>query len=493
MNNTLLCLSILLFFACQNMVEHISILDYEVTPQLNENPSLEVNFSYQADAYGEIKLEYYQEFWGESSLYNCLDTVYTDVESTINILPDSNRVLIQVEPEQVVQISYRLIQDHSEKITNDYTYRPIIQPTYFHLFGHRLFLFPDNYFKEGEGKEVWIDWDIPDDQFIIHNSFGQTETQRLLLTKQELESSIFVGGDFKRFEKNINGNPIFFLTRGKWDKVKPDTAFSDLSNMIQIQRDFWRDHTDSLFTVTMIPTSEVWTDTSQRTSLGGTGLTQSFASFASYHEGVSNKMLIWLFAHELMHNWIGTKIQNEAEESQYWFSEGFTDYYAYKLRLKSGLSSLEDYIRDLNNRILKEHYTSPVNEEPNSKITTETFWTNRDYEKLPYRRGLIYALWLDTHIKQQDPRRSLDDMMRQILANAQEKGQLLNDSTFLAVLGDYPIEHAEAQHQRYILDGELIPLEELKVEGLIVQGGAVPQFILEADAELDEVAAFLKR
>ena len=56
-------------------------------------------------------------------------------------------------------------------------------------------------------------------------------------------------------------------------------------------------------------------------------------------------MYYMYFAHEHFHTWVGGKIRNDKqEELNYWWSEGFTDYYSRVLALRSGGLSIEKFI-----------------------------------------------------------------------------------------------------------------------------------------------------
>ena len=68
-----------------------------------------------------------------------------------------------------------------------------------------------------------------------------------------------------------------------------------------------------------------------------------------------------------MHNWIGGKIKYSEEGLNYWWSEGFTEYYCRKLHLNSKGLAMQDYINEAN-RILKDYYLSSVINEPNERI-----------------------------------------------------------------------------------------------------------------------------
>src|SRR6185436_12913525 len=90
---------------------------------------------------------------------------------------------------------------------------------------------------------------------------------------------------------------------------------------------FWQDPNDP-FLVTLLPI--IGTPNSQ--SLGGTGRGDAFALFATDNnpDSVINRIL----AHEHIHTWIPRslgRMPNKDEARDYWFSEGFTDFYANRL------------------------------------------------------------------------------------------------------------------------------------------------------------------
>ncbi|MGI4752765.1 MAG: hypothetical protein ACRYE8_03440 [Janthinobacterium lividum] len=98
-----------------------------------------------------------------------------------------------------------------------------------------------------------------------------------------------------------------------------------------------------------------------------------------------------------MHNWIGKKIRNTSDLN-YWWSEGFTDYYSRVLALRSGVITVEEFVEEFN-QFFKDYYLSPVINEPNSKIEEDS-WRNYAVSKLPYYRGFIFALYLNNLIKE---------------------------------------------------------------------------------------------
>ncbi len=190
----------------------------------------------------------------------------------------------------------------------------------------------------------------------------------------------------------------------------------------------------------------------QGSSWQGTGLTNSFALAASNNEHLEVQGLAYLLNHELQHNWIGLKIKNENEEEQYWFSEGFTDYYTIKNIPVNRIYGLDEkyFVQELNSK-LRNLYSSPVVASPNSEINYDNFWKDRDFSNLPYLRGAIFAFILDQIIRQ-DSRgtKSLDDVMKELLQNSDEN---LSHAKFIETVNPYLAEDIEPYFNRHIIEG----------------------------------------
>ncbi len=199
----------------------------------------------------------------------------------------------------------------------------------------------------------------------------------------------------------------------------------------------------------------------------------------------------------LLHKWIGRTIKNENEVEQYWFSEGFTDYYTYKLMLKNDRVNADEFISILNNEVIIPHHKDPINTIPNSDLTFKNYWSNYSkYEKLPYRRGLLYAFLIDNQIKKRsNDKESLDSLMHRLLKLALKDETLrFKHSLFIQLLSDYLDEtEALADFEKYIIKGQLIDFTDELPKGLsLVNQEGIPVFRIQA-ADKSELTAVLKR
>ncbi len=492
-------LSTICFTSCKQSDKNPADISYEVTANLNDSTNLLVKFNYKSDVNGELLLKYENTSWGDTDIYNCISSFKVDPEPTSVVFDrDSSLVRIKTTPNQINEIQYTITQDFKEPLQNYHRYRPIINKDYFHTLGMRLFMFPvDLFATEASKASIAISWGEMPNNGLFHSSFGYEREQLIKVTQEDLYASFFIGGDFRRYQFESNTRPVYFVTRGDWKTIKDDRLFSLLKETISFQDKFWNDPRKEMYSVSLIPTFETWTKTSKSNSLGGSCLTNSFISFASNNDGTTLNRLSWLYNHELLHTWIGRTILNEDEVKQYWFSEGFTDYYAYKLMLKNDNLSSEEFIDILNKEVITPHYKDEINSIPNSELTFNTYWSNyKRYQKLPYRRGLLYAFLIDTQIKQQSNfEKSLDHLMLDFFQLAlDDESMRLNNKVFKSHLSNYLSSEALFDFEQYIIKGQLIDFRGKLPKGLTIDYVEnIPLFKIESSANIEQLGLHLKQ
>lgn len=445
--------------ACQSKNE----INYKVSKSVrNGKPALNISMEFKANSTGETVLLFQNDAWGEKDLHNTLSELKSDQVSEIIKETDSNRIVLKHKKGlDKIQLSYTLQQDTDGQLTTKDTYRPVIRGDYFHVFSHNLFMIPRDYVPNSKTPfDVNIDWKGFEEDFNLVNSFDTNNRSQKIedIDERHFHSAVFTGGDYRSYELNIKGNKAVLGIRGDWKAFKDSTMVKVLEQTLNVQRDFWQDHSQKYFAVTMTPTHQ-----ENGSSYQGSGLTNSFATSASNNDNLDPEGLVYLFNHELQHNWTGHTIVNENEEEQYWFSEGFTDYYTLKNIAKNKISDLDgDYFIKKLNQIIKLLYTSPVKEAPNSEINYTNFWTSRDYEKLPYRRGALFAFYLDSKIrKESDGTKSLDDLMLTIKEDAVNHHQKLNHDYFLSKANEYLKDDITPFFNKHIINGNLFNLTDI--------------------------------
>ena len=258
---------------------------------------------------------------------------------------------------------------------------------------------------------------------------------------------------YRSYNISINNNNLAFAIRGDWEVFADSTMLNILKKTVRSQRDLWQDHTQDYFAITMIPTIQ-----KRGSGFQGTGLTQSFAVNATNNKNLEVKGLVYLFNHELQHNWTGSTIKNDNEEEQYWFSEGFTDYYTLKNITKSKVNDLDaSYFISEFNTFVKELYISPAKNMANSELTYETFWSGKEgVQKLPYRRGALLAFYLDNKIKHDsNGKKNLDNVLLEFKNDAINKDQKITHPYFIETVNKYLKDDIKSFFNTHIEDGKL--------------------------------------
>lgn len=343
----------------------------------------------------------------------------------LSATPDAqapHRFRINAAPDEPLQAQWELRAGDEDRLAaGGNVYRPILRDDLFHWIPEIGLLVPD-WCDDEQPATIQLHWrgfDQPG--WTVVSSFGVgTESRTLRTTPGAFRHGIFVAGHIRVEQRDIRGGRLAVATYGTdWDFNDPDWA--DLvEKVVRVEREFFNDFSDEFFLVTLVPSGQ---RNPNSISLGGTGLTNAFALFSlpglSFAEnGPYRGRVLHLLAHEYFHNWNGDRIRRaEPEELLYWFSEGFTDFYAARLLYNAGLQTAEQWLGQTN-ADLRTYWLSPVRNESAERIRQD-FWKSSDVRDLPYKRGSAVALAIDWEIRRRtDGKKSLDDLMRELLAAA---------------------------------------------------------------------------
>lgn len=401
---------------------------------------------------------YSNELWGEENLFQCLSEFKGSKGYRFRLVPDSNRIVVYHPNAATVSFSYVIKQDYPGNSRSIFS-RPRLQPTFFHILGQSMFSVPELLFEdnvEDPEMEATIDWvGFPKD-FVLHNMLGTQQLHQSFKGKlwTEFYNTLFVGGDYRIRSFEHQHKKVYFAIRGEW-KVYEDSQLLELFQRTLItQRDFWNDQNFDYYTVIMTPT-ETSSDTVEYRgqSVNGSRIYNGFMIQSTNNPFNDMGTIKYIFNHEMMHDWIGGKMMMAHEELNYWFSEGFTDYYAYKNQLRNGALSPEEWLAKFNEEVLKPHYENPERNQPNYRIKDD-FWKNYNIEKLPYRRGALFAFWLDQQLLvSSDGKTSLDDLMRTLLTHFTEPEARFTDELFLDLLKEQTHEDWSYFFQKHLISG----------------------------------------
>lgn len=410
--------------------------------------TIQVTFEGEGDGTTDIRLP--NEWGGHSDLYKAVRIVSVSPSSAK--ITDSKEPFIRTiihEPRAKLTVTYELTQDFAGPLKTATNYRPVTDKDYLHWIGHTVWVLPQS--PENSNANFSLEWKGFPNEWMLANSFGVGERkQKFVISPDEFRTAIFVAGDFRLSRTSVNGKPVDIAIRGKWQFMDAELAES-IRRVVETQRNFWNDHSQNKYLVTLVPLDE----DPNASSFGGTGLTDSFALFATTNATVDG--VRGLLAHEYAHNWIAQKLGQmpKVEQQLYWFSEGFTEFYTYRLLLRSGQITLPEFVTAYNDR-LREYYMSPVRTAPNERIVKD-FWTDRNVQRLPYLRGFLFATNLNSDIQKYSAgKRSLDDVMLEMFAAAKAAPQMLSFESLASSFSKYLGRDAGTRMKSFLTDGDLI-------------------------------------
>ncbi len=391
--------------------------------------------------------------------------------------PADHQWAVRHEPSQALRLTCTLRERANRPVHGDGNdYRIQLRDKLFFMIGNIGLPAPEHF--EGETpRSIRLEWrGFHDAGWKTVSSFANGSTPiQVNMPVDRFRHSLFVAGEFRLHEVPIDaGQPAGeSSTPNKLGivLVGPRFRFSDgqfvrlASKIVAAEREFFRPVNDPWYLISVMPTGG---DDPNTLSIGGTGLTHAFALWVSRGATLergspSERPMKRLLAHEYFHRWNGGELEFAQPEQQlYWFSEGFTDFYARRILLRAELYSPEEFATDLNES-LRNYFNSPVRQAPNERIVRD-FWSHAAVRDLPYRRGDLLALAIDDRIRgMSGGTRSLDDLMRGIIRTGRSAGEWTLEALLQRILMATDADFA-AVVERCILLGEDVPLPSRIVE-----------------------------
>ncbi|MBL8515032.1 MAG: hypothetical protein JNJ55_13655, partial [Betaproteobacteria bacterium] len=374
-----------------------------------------VTLTFFGHASGETTLYLPDQWGGERDLFRFVHDLGADGGTIAPGNGPGQRVLRHA-PNAKVSIRYRVAaaQDEPPRDKPGNDYRPQFAATHFHVIGNTMMVKPSSVHDsapatfriEGLPRGAAFASDLQ------HQDMGRK------LAAGDLQESVLVGGDFRLIDA---GGGARLAIRGDWKRGDAEWAAA-FKRIAQSQRAYWKSG-DEPFLVTILPLparGEGWT------SVGGTGRSDAFAFFATPNADPAR--IDQVMAHEMMHTWVPRRIAPMPEKDEqlfYWLSEGFTDWATWRVMVRSGAWTPAEFTKTFNEAV-REYDRSPVKAVPNS-VVLEKFWRDGDVQKLPYRRGMLFAMHLDSKVREATRgAKTLDDvlfaMQRDTVKSPNERG-----------------------------------------------------------------------
>ncbi len=209
----------------------------------------------------------------------------------------------------------------------------------------------------------------------------------------------------------------------------------------------------------------------RRTTLTGTALNRCC------YLGLGNNQISQIseienvLAHELTHNWCS--IQDEECLSSL-FAEGTAEYYSCYMQYHTGRIDFDEYVNEINKK-LQGYYANPWREHSYREVY-EKSWTHSYAQKIPYIKGIMLMLKIDSAIrKATDSTRSLDDI---ILANidSSKAGDLWNFKRFINEVDNIASGKGSEIFSEVVEEGLMTPPEDYFGKEYTLKQNLIPCF-----------------
>lgn len=365
--------------------------------------TLLVELRLHGDADGETRLDLPTEFADSKDLWKNLWDLQVKGATVAEDGPGVR--VLRHKPGAPLTIRYRVRTAYPEdpQAHDGNPYRgPILRPAWLAVLGEGVFAVPDGRetepaaFKWGKLPHGWQA--VSD---LEHGAMGRP------MTVHDVGDSITVAGPGLQVASRAIPGGTLRVAMPAASPLPRDALADSLAAVVAAQRAFWTDLKEP-YLVAQIPlaAADNWR------SMGGTGRTDAFVLYA--YPKATVDQLKGLIAHEHMHSWIPNRtarlVDGPQEPKDYWFSEGFTDFYMTRTLARGGLWTAQQALDQINDT-LRAYDNSPVRTAPGSRIVAD-FWTNSDVQKLPYQRGELLALKWDEEIRRRTKgQKDLDDVV----------------------------------------------------------------------------------
>lgn len=351
-------------------------------------PSLVVDVQFDGDQDGVTEIELPSEWAGSEQLYRHLADM-TVIGGALLASRDPARRSIRHAPGAPLRLHYRIV-DGQPGLPAARSYekaRPVVEPDWFYVHGEGAFVIPAGR-EKAPARVRWgrrpPGWQVAGDLDVADQA---------VLTANDVARAILIGGKGLRItQRLVAGRPVVLAALGRW--AYTDAQFADrLAALIAAENALLSAPATPYF-VSLAPLTGAETGA---LSYGGSGRTSGFALAAT--DNVQLGDFARLLAHEYAHRWFGSAWGPFADgAADYWFTEGFADWFAARAMVRSGLWTLADW-RDATNAMLLRYGGSTARGLTDAEVTAQ-FWTNQDAMQIQYDRGNLTATLIDGMLRQ---------------------------------------------------------------------------------------------
>ncbi|HEX8383333.1 MAG TPA: hypothetical protein VF592_08160 [Sphingomonas sp.] len=348
-------------------------------------PSLLVEIAFAGDRDGSTTIELPSKWAGSEALHTHLTELAVTGGKLLGAADPARRV-VRHRSGAPLLLRYR-VRDAQAGLPEARSYekaRPVVERDWFYAHGEGIFAIPQGRersparFRWGRRPRGWrvaSDLDVADPA---------------ILTANDAAGAILIGGTALRVtDRQVGGRRVLLAALGRW--AFTDAELADRLARLIATENAMLSAPARPYVVTLAPLTGAETGA---LSYGGSGRTAGFALASTANVPLGD--LTRLLAHEYAHRWFG-----EGEgwgpfadgAADYWFTEGFNDWFASRAMVRSGLWTVADW-RAATDMMLLRHAASTARGLDDAQLSAQ-FWTNPDAMQVQYDRGNLTATLLD--------------------------------------------------------------------------------------------------
>ena len=487
---------ILLLLICSSYsyAEQKPFMDYVLSWD-GESSILKVGLTYSASQKDSTVFIFGDpDFGGQHDIFNVVKNIRATKPEVLRIDEANRRITTYHNGAKKHSISYEIHSSFNDDkptvTTQTELFRPVITKGILTLVNLQFALDV----TDESNPLVSFRWRKYPENFTYFNSVHPSEKnplEKLSAQYDDLSDLIYfvIGDNIEVKEYNVMGVPYYCVTTNE-DKYGNDLQGNFIpffeSYFPSIHR-FWKDADFPFYflAVTALQNNQ------KEIGAGGFGIKNGFVMKLGKKFDTRVK---YVTAHETSHSWIGSKMMlgNDSFDNQ-WFGEGFNDYITIINLANSKIYDEEDFLYYLNEETLKRHYESNVKGVHNDSIAAK-YWTDySNYGVLPYRRGCIYAFYLDNQIRlASNGKFTIRNMLLDLYEFRKEKKQdeVLTVDDFINIGATYlDKKELEEQIAHYMIAGQPIDFNTIKLihEFSIEFNDNIPKVSLTENADLSKI------
>ncbi|MFD2035382.1 hypothetical protein ACFSKL_11295 [Belliella marina] len=490
-NKIKIIIILLLIFSSFSYAQQNPFMDYVLSWD-GESSILEVELTYSVSQKDSTVFIFGDpDFGGQNDIFNTIKNIRVSKPEELRLDEANRRITVFHNGAKKNKISYEIDGsfnvDKPTVASQTELFRPVITKGMLTMVNiHFTMKITDE-----SNPLVSFSWHKYPENFTYFNSVQPSQknpSMRFTDNYDKLSHILYfvMGDNIDVKEYNVMGVPYYCVTTIE-DRYGNDLQGNFIpffeSYFPSIHR-FWND-TDFPFyslTVTALQNNQ------KEIGAGGFGIKNGFVMKLGKKFDTREK---YVTAHETSHSWIGIKMMlgHDSFDNQ-WFGEGFNDYITIINLANSKIFEKEDFLNYMNEDNFKKHYKSEIKGVHNDSIAAK-YWTDyANYGVLPYKRGLIYAFYLDNQIRlASNGKFTLRNMLLDLhaLRRTKKHDEILTVDDFIDVGAAY-LDKKELAEQiaQHMIEGQPIDFTNIKLidEFDIEINDGVPKLSLTGNSDL---------